>query len=66
MTPREYNQKTNCVLNLNNFPNVSPIFDLTVSLDKVHQDLNPCLEHNPLRNTPRRHPHKNQLYNKFE
>ena len=41
--PRGHHQKANYILNLNTFSTTSLIFNLKVSLDRVHQDLNLCL-----------------------
>ena len=43
MTPMGHHQKINYTLYLNTFSATSFIFDLKVSLDRVHQDLNFCL-----------------------
>ena len=43
MTPRGRHKKINYTLNLNTYSPTSPIFDLKVSLDRVHQDINYCL-----------------------
>ena len=40
MTPRGHHQKTNYILNLNNFSVTSLMYNPKVSLDRVHQDLN--------------------------
>ena len=43
MTPRGTAKKINFILNLNTYSATSLIFDLKVSLDRVHQDINLCL-----------------------